>query len=100
MVLHADEFIRRFLLHVLPKRFVKIRYYGLLGFKNRTEKINLCRTLLGVTQDVCHEKEVPEGWKELYEFVTGHEIDRCPYCKKGHLLFVRDISPQSTVRGP
>jgi len=100
MVLHAVEFIRRFLLHVLPKRFVKIRYYGLLGFKNRTEKITLCRTLLGVTEDVCHEKKVPECWKELYEFVMGHGVDRCPYCKKGHLIFVRDIMPQVMSRGP
>jgi len=76
MVLHAHEFIRRFLLHVLPKKFVKIRYYGLLGFKNRTEKITLCRKLLGVTEDICYEKEVPECWKELYEFVTGHGVDR------------------------
>lgn len=100
MVLDVYEFIRRFLLHVLPKRFVKIRYYGLLSFKNRKEKLELCRKFLGVMEDVCHEKEVPECWKELYEFVTGHEIDRCPYCKKGKLVFVREISPQLTARGP
>jgi hypothetical protein len=100
MVLHADEFIRRFLLHVLPKRFVKIRYYGLLGFKNREKKLSLCRNLLGVEENICYEKEIPQGWKELYEFVTGYEIDRCPYCKKGKLIFVRDIMPQLKARGP
>jgi len=100
MDLDAYEFIRRFLLHVLPKKFVKIRYYGLLGFKNRKDKIALCRRLLGVKEDDCHEEEIPECWKELYEFVTGNEIDKCPYCKKGKLVYVREILPQLAVRGP
>jgi len=100
MALDALEFIRRFLLHVLPKKFVKIRYYGLLGFKNRKVKIALCRKLLGVKADDFKEEKIPECWKELYEFVTGNEIDKCPYCKEGKLVYVQTIMPQLMARGP
>ena len=100
MDLDALEFIRRFLLHVLPKKLVKIRYYGLLGFRNKKDKIALCRKLLGVKEDAFKEKEIPECWKELYEFVTGNDISRCPYCKKGKLVYVRTILPGMMVRGP
>src|SRR6266511_5851450 len=48
MTLSADEFIRRFLLHVLPNGFQRIRYYGLLGNRYRKEKLNHCRRLLGM----------------------------------------------------
>jgi hypothetical protein len=49
MVLEATEFVRRFLMHVLPPRFVKIRYFGFLANRRRTENIELARTLLGAT---------------------------------------------------
>ena len=45
----ADEFLRRFLLHVLPKRFVRIRYFGFLGARRRTEGLPQCRQALGAT---------------------------------------------------
>ena len=99
MNLDVYEFMRRYLLHVLPKRFVKIRYYGLLGHKDRKKKLHLCRKLLDVKEG-SWEKEVPETWKELYEYVTGHEVSRCPYCKKGTLVYVQDILPQIHARGP
>ena len=49
MTLHAEEFIRRFLLHVLPARFQRIRYYGLLGNRYREQKLARCRQLLGMS---------------------------------------------------
>ena len=48
MTLEADEFIRRFLLHVLPDGFQRIRHYGFLGHRYRQAKLALCRQLLGV----------------------------------------------------
>jgi hypothetical protein len=48
MTLDADEFIRRFLLHVLPDGFQRIRYYGFLGNRYREEKLACCRQLLGM----------------------------------------------------
>ena len=47
MTISAEEFIRRFLLHVLPSRFTKIRHYGLLSNRNRKSIIALCRILIG-----------------------------------------------------
>ncbi len=51
MVLEATEFVRRFLMHVLPPRFVKIRYFGFLANRRRTETIALARTLLGAAAE-------------------------------------------------
>ena len=48
MTLDAEEFIRRFLLHVLPDGFQRIRYYGFLGNRYREEKLARCRELLGM----------------------------------------------------
>jgi hypothetical protein len=50
MTLDADGFIRRFLLHVLPDRFQRIRYYGLLGNRHRGAKLARCRTLLDMPE--------------------------------------------------
>ena len=49
MMVTADEFIRRFLLHVLPKGFVRIRHFGVMANYRRSESIDLCRKLLGMT---------------------------------------------------
>jgi len=49
MAVSADEFIRRFLLHILPKGFVRIRHYGVMANYNRSEAIALCRKLLAMT---------------------------------------------------
>ena len=45
MILDVDEFIRRFILHILPPRFMKIRHFGLLGNRNKTKKLTLCKSL-------------------------------------------------------
>lgn len=60
MTLNAIEFIRRFLLHILPTGFMKIRHYGLLGNKNREQKLSLCRKLLGKIHVVFNIKKYPE----------------------------------------
>ena len=98
--LDACEFIRRFLLHVLPKKFVKIRYYGLLGCKNKEKKIALCRKLLGEKKDEIKKEEIPECWEKLYEFITGNELSTCPYCKNGKLIYVKSIPRKVMPRGP
>ena len=50
MTVNADEFIRRFLVHVLPSGFLRIRYYGLLGNRYRKDKLARCRELLGMSK--------------------------------------------------
>ncbi len=48
MILSAEEFIRRFLMHVMPNGFHRIRYYGFLGNRHRSQKLSECRRLLGM----------------------------------------------------
>jgi hypothetical protein len=72
MTLAADEFMRRFLLHVLPKGFQRIRQYGLLGNRFRAEKLAHCRLLLGVATAVQPRAEM--DWKSRYEMVTGESL--------------------------
>jgi hypothetical protein len=61
MTLDAEEFIRRFLLHVLPNGFQRIRYYGFLGNRYRNEKLARCRQLLGMA--AC-EPPAPEAGQD------------------------------------
>ncbi len=76
MTLDAFEFIRRFLLHVLPDGFVKIRYFGFLSNRNRKACLETCRALLGVG----HVPTTPETWQELLLRLTGVDVTRCPLC--------------------
>jgi hypothetical protein len=64
MTLSADEFIRRFLLHVLPDGFHRIRYYGFLGNRYRQEKLERCRQLLGMAVPAT---EPPKDYRDQYE---------------------------------
>ena len=92
MTLNATEFIRRFLLHALPKRFMRIRHCGFLA--NRCKKDNLlkCRTILG--QDNIPEKS-NKSIKELMLELTGQDIFTCPFCKKGKLKKMHKIPEQT-----
>jgi predicted Zn-ribbon and HTH transcriptional regulator len=85
MTLDAHEFIRRFLLHVLPSRFQRIRYYGFLANCQRADKLALCRHLLQVTETTePPEPEVPDRTM-LLQALLGEDPSRCPRCNKGHL---------------
>jgi len=86
MTLDAFEFIRRFLLHVLPNRFVKIRYYGLLGNKNRRAILAQCRKLLGVIGVKTINKDISETWQEFLHRVCGIDLMKCPFCEKGRMI--------------
>jgi hypothetical protein len=88
MTLPAEEFIRRFLLHVLPPRYVRIRYYGLHHSSARKEKLPRCRALLGLEPALPEAKEL--SLLEWLEEVLGEEqVDRCPYCGAQGSLFKR-----------
>ena len=72
MTLSADEFIRRFLLHVLPDGFQRIRYYGFLGNRYRQEKLDQCRRLLGMPMpDRADPTPVEKDYRDRYEELTG-----------------------------
>jgi hypothetical protein len=82
MTLKADEFIRKFLLHVLPARYVRIRHFGLMGNRNRKDNITLCRELLGTGKTVTKEKIKQETWQEQLIRIRGIDVTRCPICQK------------------
>lgn len=87
MTLTADEFMRRFLLHILPENFMKIRYYGFLGNRDRKDNIRLCLDLLEADYVQYKEKNI----SVLMEEVTGINITMCPQCKKGQLNAISKI---------
>jgi hypothetical protein len=91
MTLEADEFIRRFLLHLLPEGFVKIRHYGLLGNRNRKSKLARCMALLGVHHRHQEKHRIP--WQDLLEHITGKDPRICPYCGKGKMVLKKVLAP-------
>ena len=88
MTLHAEEFIRRFLLHVLPKGYVRIRHFGLLAGRNRTAKLNQCRALFGLLPRV--DKERLSSLDILRE-LSDSDPTLCSDCRRGHRVFLRDL---------
>jgi len=89
LTLSADEFIRRFLLHVLPSRFTKIRYYGFLAHANMKACIELIRTLIGATTE--YAQKLVENVQEMMLRLTGIDICCCPQCGKGKMVYLRPI---------
>ena len=83
MKLAAGEFIRRFLLHILPPRFMKIRHYGLLASVGKKKKLTLCRKLTGVK--LKPKSVTPLSVVELMQKLTDRDISLCPVCGVGHL---------------
>jgi Putative transposase/Transposase zinc-binding domain len=90
MVLAAEEFIRRFLLHVLPSGFHRIRYYGFLGNRHRKEKLEHCRHLLGMIAGEGSSQPQPcNDYRDRYDKLTGHSLRECPACHRGRMITVQ-----------
>ena len=88
MTLDADEFIRRFLIHVLPDGFHRIRHYGLFANGNRTANIALARRLLGVPDPAPSSEEGGGAEDDL-----GHqEWNSCPCCG-GRMIIIETFAP-------
>ena len=85
MTLKASEFIRRFLLHVLPDRYVRIRHFGLLANRNRKNNIALCRKILGCGKNVINETVRQETWQEQLFRICSIDVATCPACHKGKM---------------
>lgn len=99
MTLDALEFLRRFLMHVLPRGMVRIRHYGFLANAARRREIARCRELLGSSDPKAKKEEVAETWQEMLLRVTGKDVTSCPRCKEGHLT-EKGIIPRKTVKWP
>ena len=93
LTLTATEFIRRYLLHVLPPGFHRIRYYGFLGNRYRTEKLARCRQLRGSgpTQPAPDDAPPPSDYRDRYEALTGVSLRDCPVCKRGHMILIEAL---------
>jgi Putative transposase/Transposase zinc-binding domain len=97
MTLDAEEFIRRFLLHVLPDGFQRIRYYGFLGNRYREEKLARCRQLLGMS--ACPPtSEESKDYRDRYEELTGCSLRECPVCHQGRMVTVAILLPSPNRR--
>jgi len=84
MTLAADEFIRRFLLHVLPPGFHRIRHYGFLGARVRREKLARCRQALAMPP-VPPALPRRRDYRDVYEALTGVSLRLCPVCQHGQM---------------
>ena len=94
MSLKAEEFLRRFLLHVLPKGFVKVRHFGFLANRGRRENVVLCRQLLAASSSVPPDFAPPPGHSDEPATDT---VDRCPRCKVGSMRMLEILLPQADV---
>lgn len=91
MTLESEEFIRRFLIHVLPRGFQRIRFFGLLSNRNRKASLAQCRGLLAVaTADLLPN---PDEYRPLRQPVTEESVRCCPGCGKGKMIRVLPIAP-------
>jgi len=96
VTISAVEFIRRFLLHSLPKGLVRIRHYGFLANRNRKANLSAVSALLEVTPDT---PPAPTGLEELMLRLTGIDIGACPCCHQGEMRFLAEI-PNYWPRAP
>jgi hypothetical protein len=91
MTLDAVEFMRRFLLHVLPRGFMRIRHYGWLSNRLCRKKLTRCRELLGQRKDPAASSEAASHRSK--EVATQIEVGRCSICRQGRMRTVEMLEP-------
>ena len=104
MRLEIDEFIRRFLLHVLPAGFFKVRYYGMFSNGYGKENISLAKEHLKEQKDMSRQEALEDGrqiwekqntvWDEILKMIQNQKKSNCPKCKKGYLMFAGMVPPE------
>lgn len=100
MGLDAYEFIRRFLSHVLPTGFMRIRHYGILA--NRTKREKLAQARIALHHQPAHAAPAPESVEAFWLRVASLDIDLCPHCKTGRMIVIGTIAtkPPHRARSP
>lgn len=96
MRLPAHEFIHRFLSHVLPQKFVRIRHFGFLGSRQKQKNIEIARNCLGSPRNVEVVKD--EDYIKLFQRLVGVDVTKCPCCKTGILTEVTEVLPHRNLR--
>jgi hypothetical protein len=97
LTLPTEQFIGRFLLHVLPKGFVRIRHYGLAANRSKTAKLAAARAALDLPPPATLPSETVDAFVMR---VTGIDLTRCPHCQLGRLLLVAIELPLPPSRAP
>jgi hypothetical protein len=100
MTLDAEEFIRRFLLHVLPAGFVRIRHFGWLANAQRRQKLALCRKLLGVEQPEAGYQACAENSGTACAALSLASFTICPACGQGRMTLIETIYPMRILQQP
>lgn len=95
MTLDADEFMRRFLLHVLPRGFRRIRHFGFLANVHRAARLAQIRTALDAPEPP--PKIEPGDYRERAALLTGHRLDVCPECG-GHMVDIAILPREQPIR--
>ena len=90
MTLGGHEFIRRFLLHVLPRGFMKIRYFGFLANVKKRQCVAAIRKLIDSVLKL--PRKIKETLEQIMLRVTGIDISCCPRCQKGRMVTTKEIS--------
>ena len=93
MTLSLDEFLRRFLLHLLPKGFVRIRNFGFLANRRRATLLPLCFQLLGVAQE-------PQAEQHISSTNDSRDLWRCPKCGGPMVVIARLAAAEIQLRSP
>jgi hypothetical protein len=97
MTLDGGEFIRRFLIHVLPDGYHRIRYFGFLCNCQRARRLARCRELLGMAPP--RSAVPPVDYRGRFEALTGRSLHECPHCRTGVMVVIDSIA-RFTVRQP
>jgi hypothetical protein len=95
--LEAHEFIRRFLLHVLPDGFMRVRHFGFLANRSKKQALAQCRRLLKIDPPLPQSQK--ESAKDLLLRITGIDLNRCPSCHNGTMIVVAELPPISSSSG-
>jgi hypothetical protein len=98
MTLTPTEFMRRFLLHVLPRGFQRIRHFGFLGNRYRQTKLAVCRDLLAMIPNL---PVLPAriDYRDRYKQLTGKSLRVCPVCTQGHMIRVETLPSPARTQG-
>ena len=101
MTLDSVEFVRRFLMHVLPSGFVRVRHYGLLANRHRQEKLARCRELIGmaVTPQADTAPSEPDPVLPTVPETTVTPTRVCPRCGAGRMVVVAEFPPMPSAAG-
>jgi hypothetical protein len=96
MNIDATDFLQRFVTHILPEGYMKIRHYGILSSRNKANCIATVREQFGVAPI---EKPIKgSNWMETFELLYGRHPKQCPCCGKGLMLVVQIIEPAYRIR--